>query len=223
MRTSTIATTLALLGALALPVQGQTRAMSGGHEEMMGQGMMQMCHGMMMGGPGGHAMDGASMMEGGAGMHGMAPGTARPSMMGMMGMMQAGGASPAALLAAGERLQLSGAQKATLERLAEAANQEHQRHMKAAMDGHREAADLLAAPDADLDAYAVLLGEAAQHMAKAHVARVRASLEAGDILTEAQRTKVGEGMGLVGSMMCGMMGEAAPGGGGAADHEQHPR
>lgn len=228
MRSSTIATTLTLLSALALPVQGQTQAMSAGHGGMMGQGMMQMCHGMMMEGAGAHAMGqamhGASMMEGGAAMHGpggMASGTSGPSMMGMMHMMQAGGASPGALLAAGGRLGLSDAQKATLKRLADAATEEHQRHMKAAMDGHRDAAELLAAPNADLDTYAVRLGEAAQHMAQAHVARVRAFLEAGDVLTEAQRTQVREGMGLVGSMMCGMKGEAAHGDGVPEGHEEH--
>lgn len=229
MRPSTIATTLAMMAALALPASGQMGGMAGGQRNMMGQGMMPMCH-AMMGGSGGHAMGGGmeagSMMSADGAMHapgGMMSAGAPSGMMGMMGMMRAAGSSPDALLVAGERLQLTDGQKAELERLTASAHEEHQRHMSAAMEAHREATSLLDASAPDMTAYAARLEAAAQHMARAHVARTRASLDARGVLTDDQRVLVEEGMGLVGAMMCGMMVAPATGGAGTSDHAQHHR
>jgi hypothetical protein len=209
-------TAFAMLALAALPVAGQQMQMgpAGQKGGMMGQDMMQMCHAMMGegGGMGGHAMMGGSdaMMGGG----------------GMKGMMQGMGPSPAAVLGAAERLELTLEQQSLLGSLAETTREAHQDHMQAVMVAHQKAAEALKTDAPDLDAYERSLQEAAGHMVQAHVAMTRGSLSAQAVLTQEQRAELKDGMALMGSMMCGMMGEGAmmngqPGEDGG--HAQHHR
>ena len=174
---------LTLLALAASPVAGQQMQMGapGQHGAMKDQATMQMCHAMMGGGGmGGHAMMGDSAaMQGHAMMGGEG-----------MGMMQGMGPSPAALLGAGERLQLTPEQKAQLQGLAKTADEDHRTHMQAAMAAHQRAAEALASESPDLAAYERDLQEAAGHMVQAHVAMTRASLDARAALTPAQRTEL---------------------------------
>ena len=230
-------TAFAVLALAALPVAGQQMHMGApGHQGgMMGQDMMQMCHAMMGegGGMGGHAMMGGAgaMMGGGGAMggHAMMSGAgamAGGTMMGMMQEMQGMGTSPSALLAASERLSLTPEQMALLESMAEAMREAHQEHMQAVMAAHQKAAEALKGDTPDLDAYERGLQEAPGHMVQAHVAMTKGSLSAQAVLTQEQRAELKDGMALMGSMMCGMMGEGGmmngpPGEGGG--HAQHRR
>ena len=136
------------------------------------------------------------------------------SMMGMMDtadMMQSMVFSPTTLMRAADALALAPDQRQRLEQLAASAGQEHQRHMQAAMEARRRAASTLDAEHPDLNAYASAFREAADHMALAHVAMTRASLDARAVLTAAQREKLADALTLMravhgGGMHGGMTG-----------------
>jgi len=193
---------LALFALAAAPVAGQRMQMgaAGQHGAMKDQAMMQTCHAMMGGSA---AIQGHAMMGGE-----------------MTGMMQGMGSSPAALLSAAERLQLTPEQRALLEGLAKASDESQRAHLQSAMAAHQRAAEVLASDSPDLRAYERDLQEAASHMVQAHMVMTRASLEARAVLAPAQRTEMGHDLALTGPMMCGMMG-AQPGGPGG--HAQHHR
>ncbi|MDP2958254.1 MAG: Spy/CpxP family protein refolding chaperone [Longimicrobiales bacterium] len=199
----------ALLALGAAPVAGQHMRMGAPGQQggMMDQGMMQMCH-AMMGGAG--AMQGQSMMGGD----------------GMMGLMQDMGPSPAALVGAADHLGLTPDQVSRLEALAMSSGESHHAHMDAAMAARQEAAGALGAESADLDAYERELKNAADHMVQAHMAMVRAGLDASAVLTPEQRAELHSGMALMGSMACGMMSEQGKmkgGGGSGGEHAQPHR
>lgn len=229
-------TTFAMLAFAAAPVAGQQMKMGalGQQGGMMDKDMMQMCHAMMGegGGMAGHAMmDKDAGMEGHAMMGGSGAMTGQ-SMMGGGGMMemmqgmQAMGTNPAALLGASERLSLTPEQTALLKSMAETTREAHQGHMQAVMAAHQKAAEALKADTPDLKAYERYLQEAAGHMVQAHVAMTTGSLDAQAVLTQEQQAKLKDGMALMGSMMCGMMGDGGmmngqPGeDGGHAEHHR---
>lgn len=212
---------VALFAWGATPVAGQHMRMGAPGQQggMMDQGMMQMCHAMMGrgGGMGGHAM-----MGGGGAMQG------HPMMDGggMMGMMQGLGPSPAALVGAADRLGLTPGQVSRLEALAMSSGESHQAHMDAATAARQEAAEALGADSADLDAYEEGLSRAADHMVQAHMDMVRAGLDATAVLTPEQRAELQNGMALMRSMACGMMGEEGTmksGTGSGGEHAQRHR
>lgn len=201
-------TMLALLALAAAPAAGQQMPMAGHGQPgaFMAPDMMQMCHSMMGGGgmmSGQGAMGHSSMMGGGGMMEGMAP-------------------SPAALLGASEQLSLTADQKAKIEVLAKSANESHKTHMEGAASAGQKATAALQGDAPDLKAYEADLQEAAQHMVQAHVAMTRASLDARVVLTPEQRKKLQEGTALMGSMMCGMMGQGRMMSGGHGAGAQFP-
>ena len=152
--------------------------------------MMQMMQGLMRGDMMGGAMAGG----------------------GMMGPMHP---QPAALLRAANALALSAEQRQRLGALIERTGQEAQRHMQAAMAARERARSLLSDESPDLEAYAALLQEAADHQVQGHVAAVRASVEGVALLTPEQREKLRTGMEIMRSMSGGgaMSGEMMGGGG----------
>lgn len=200
-RWTVVALLLGIAGAPAGAQQMGGMHPAGGQGRMMDQGMMQMCGGMM----GGDMMSGGGMAGHGM-MGGMAAGQGMMGGTGAMGMMPAGGASPAALLRAGDELALTPDQKTRLEALANEPGEGRQTHMQAAMAARTRATKALSADAPDLQAYQNALEEAASRMVEVHVAVARAALDARAVLTPEQRSKIGEGMRLMGSMMCGGMG-----------------
>ena len=206
--------TLALMALASVPAAGQQMPMAGHGQNgaAMGSGMMQMCHSMM---GGGGMMGGSGMMGGHGSMMGSGGAMGSEGMMGARGMMGGSGmmggmgmaASPSALLSAAEPLGLTADQKTKLEDLAKAAAGDHQTHLQAAAAAREKAASTLQDENPNVDAYAAALQEAASHMVQAHVALTRASLDARAVLTPEQQAKVKDGTALVGSMMCGMMGQ----------------
>lgn len=225
MKTTRWMATLALAVLGAAPATAQQRQ-QGGERPTMGSGMMQMCH-MMEGGdatgrtmmrgqrgmPGHGQMMGTGMMAGGmmgAGMMGDAEMMGGGMMgMGMMGMM---GTSPAALLGAADRLELTPEQTSRLEELAQRAEQDLQQHMQPVMDAHARAAEALQGEAPDLQAYEQALHEASGRMVQAHVAAARTAVEAREVLTPEQREQVQESAELMGQMVCGQMMHGQQGG-----------
>ena len=203
MTIKTWTTAVAMLALAAAPVTGQQMRMGapGQGAAKMSPDTMQMCHAMMGegGGMGGHAMMGEGSGMGGHAMMGGGD-------MGMMSLMQGVQPTPADVLGAEERLQLTPEQKASMESLANAAAESRQAHMQAAMAARQRAAEALKAEVPDLAAYERDLQEAADHMVQAHVAMTRASLEARAALTPEQRAELQDSMSPMGSMKCGHLG-----------------
>jgi uncharacterized membrane protein len=138
--------------------------------------------------------------------------TQQAHMGGMMErMMESMHPGPEMLLHAGDVLGLSADQRHRLEQTADRSQEEHQRHMQAAMEAHRRAAAALESERPDLDAYETAFREAANHMALAHVAMTRAAVEARAVLTPEQRQKLADAMALTRAMK-EAMGEGMMGG-----------
>lgn len=93
---------------------------------------------------------------------------------------------PGMLIRAKDALGLTEDQVAQLGALQEEAHAEVQAHMRAAMQSRQEAMQALSGTP-DLDAYKQALQTAHTEMLEAHMAMVRANVEAGAVLTEAQQ------------------------------------
>lgn len=100
-----------------------------------------------------------------------------------------GGPPPAVLLEQGEALGLSAEQVSRLEAIRDATDVSAQ--MQTVRAAHMRAAELLQADAPDLDEYEDALEEATEEIVAAHMAMVRANLEARQVLTAEQRTKLG--------------------------------
>src|SRR5690606_19113605 len=100
-----------------------------------------------------------------------------------------GGPPPVVLLEHGEALGLSAVQVSRLEAIRDATDVSGQ--MQAVRAAHVRAAGLLRADAPDLDAYECALEEATEEMVAAHMAMVRANLEARQVLTAEQRAQLG--------------------------------
>ena len=181
-----------------------------GSDTMPGMGMMD--HQMMMGGMMGQGMMGSGMMQ----------------MMGQgMGMMATGGPGPAAILRASDALALSDEQTGRLEAIQTELSGTQQTHMERAAAAHARAQQALQGDSPDFSTYESALKEAAEEMVQAHVAMARAAAQAREVLTEAQREQLGEGMGMMRGMMMGgegmkegMMPRQPGMGGGMPGHHQ---
>ena len=143
-----------------------------------------------------------------------------------MGMMATGGPGPAAILRASDALALSDEQTGRLEAIQTELSGTQQTHMERAAAAHARAQQALQGDSPDFSTYESALKEAAEEMVQAHVAMTKGSLSAQAVLTQEQRAELKDGMALMGSMMCGMMGEGGmmngpPGEGGG--HAQHRR
>ncbi len=140
----------------------------------------------------------------------------RQAMGGMMGGMQGcmdmmGGPSPAMILQHRQALGLSAQQVERLRALQVRDSTAMMPHMRAAMAAHQAAAELLRADHPDFAAYEARLHEAANHAIAGHVAMARASVEAREVLTVDQRTRLQAAMktggrGMMGPGMAGMGG-----------------
>jgi uncharacterized membrane protein len=210
--------TLAALAALALggtPALAQAHAhgqasAGEGHEGGMTamvctMGMLPhtggMSEGMQQGGMmGGMQQRGAMMgMQHGATTGGMQHGAATGSMQhGAAGQAAAAeGAAgmdhpvtPTMLIHHAQDLGLTEPQQAKLGELAKSSQAACEQHLKQAVDSHRTAASLLGAAAPDVAGYQARLGEASDHLIEAHVAVVKAGIEARAMLTPAQREKL---------------------------------
>lgn len=181
---------LLALAATALPAQqhGMNMQERDSMPGMMGQQQMMM-DGMM-----GDGMMGSGMMQ----------------MMGQgMGMMPTGGPGPQMILRMEESLGLTDEQVTRLEEIRDEFSGAQRQHMTAAMSAHQEARQAVQGDAPDFDAYEEALGHASEHMVQGHLAMARAAAESRDVLTEEQRTRLQEGMG----MMQGMMGGSGMGDG----------
>lgn len=109
-----------------------------------------------------------------------------PAMQQCMDMM--GGPPAAVLLEHVEALGLTADQVSRLEVIRDQTQAAAREHMQPVRAAHMSAAELLRADSPDLDEYEDALEEAAEHMVAAHVAVVRASLAAREVLTAEQRS-----------------------------------
>lgn len=108
----------------------------------------------------------------------------------MQQCMMMSGASPAALLQHRESLGLSAAQASQLETLNTRTSESVMPHMQPAMQAHSAAAEILRADAPDFAAYEARLRESADHMVRAHVEMARVAVEARQVLTPEQRTRL---------------------------------
>lgn len=108
-----------------------------------------------------------------------------PAMQQCMDMM--GGPPAALLLEHREALSLSADQVSRLEAISDRTQAIGAEHMQPVRAAHMRAVELLRADSPDFDEYEDALEEAAEHMVEAHVAVVRASVEARQVLTAEQR------------------------------------
>lgn len=140
----------------------------------------------------------------------MGQGMAMEMMNGMdrMGMMMAGMPSPAMILGAAQSLDLTGAQKTRLETLQKQLTESVQPEMQKAMAAHHRAMQALEGDQPDIDAYEAALKDAMNQMVLVRVAVAKTNVQARDVLTADQRSKVSEASsmmwGMMGSMMHGM-------------------
>ena len=136
------------------------------------------------------------------------------AMGGMSCMDMMGGPPPGMILQHGKALGLSAQQVERLEALKKQDSTAAMPHMREAMAAHQAAAQILKAEHPDFAAYETKLGEAAHHAIAGHVAMARSAVDARDVLTAAQRTRLQtemkSGAGMMGQMqgMGGMMGGA---------------
>lgn len=163
------------------------------------------------------AMPAAAQQQGHA-QHGQ--GTPGPE--GMQGMEHClsmmGAPPPGMMLRHQEELGLSADQVGQLETLKDEAGA--QSHRTEVMAAHARAAAALESDDPDWPAYEAALRAAADHMVQAHTAMAKAAVEAGDVLSAAQREQLagldhgmsgmmpgmaGDGGGHMGMMGCMMM------------------
>ncbi|NIT86058.1 MAG: periplasmic heavy metal sensor [Gemmatimonadetes bacterium] len=181
---------LTIATGLLLAATGLTAQMPGMHRPPSDTVPGMMGPGMMMGGMMGQGMMGAGMTR----------------MMGM-GMMATGGPGPTMLLRMRDALELTDDQVSRLEAIREDHSGDHRAAMGSAISAHRRAAEALHGASPDFQAYEDALGEAADHMVRAHVTMARASVQAREVLTAEQRERLHSGM----RMMQEMMGEPGMG------------
>jgi Spy/CpxP family protein refolding chaperone len=159
----------------------------------------------------------------------------------MQHCMMMSGASPAALLQHRESLGLSATQVTRLETLNARTHGSVMPHMQPATQAHTAAAEMLRADRPDFAAYEARIREAADHMVRTHVEMARVAVEARQVLTPEQRTRLDtmrdgmmrdmhqrmmqggqggmmEGMQMGGGMMMPCMSPGAAAGGGAHRH-----
>lgn len=111
-----------------------------------------------------------------------------PAMHQCMDMM--GGPPAAMLLMHREQLELTADQVTRLEGIRDRTHASAHEHMQPVKEAHTRAAELLRADAPDLDEYEDALEDAAEHMVEAHVALVSGNLEARQVLTAEQRSKL---------------------------------
>jgi len=145
------------------------------------------------------------------GMH-RPPSDSMPGMMGSgmmqmmghgMGMMATGGPGPTMLLRTRDALELTDDQVSRLEAIRDEHAGAPRQAMTAAMSAHRRAAEALHGDSPDFGAYEDALGEASDHMVRAHVAMARAAVQARAVLTPEQRERLHSGMQMMREMMGG--------------------
>lgn len=108
---------------------------------------------------------------------------------------------PAMLLRVQKALGLSPAQVAQIEQLQQQSSSATQEHMREAMQAHQRAQQLLRSDAPDMTALEAAAKEAAEHTALAHVAMIRAGVDARKVLTTEQRQKLQTGMAMMHEMM----------------------
>lgn len=171
--------------------------MAGGMGGMMQQGSMmsgQMQHGQMQQGEKPqmqHGQAAGEKMQHGQMQHGQAQGEKMPHAM-QGGMKHP--VTPTMLIHHAQDLSLTQDQISKVTALVTASTADCQTHMKAAMESHRSAFELLGAPNStpDLAAYEAKLREATTHVLQAHMAVVKAGQEARALLTPEQAQKLGK-------------------------------
>ena len=126
------------------------------------------------------------MQHGAAG--GMQHGAAAPAAGSMGGMEHP--VTPAMLIDHAQDLGLTSEQQAKVTQLAQTSQASCEQHMQAAEASHKAAAAVLDGAHPDVAAYQSKLREVADHIIEAHVAVVKAGLEASAVLTPAQREKL---------------------------------
>lgn len=182
MSTWRILTTAAALLVLVPGLGAQERADTlrpRGEIEMRGMrgGMRGPARGMMMRGRMQRGMMGRAMMARGT--------------MGRMGM-RAGAAGPGLLLRTRDALDLTDDQVERLETLQAELRETGRAHMEQARDAQQRAREALSAETPDLAAAEAALQEAADHRIQAQLAMARGHLQAREILTDDQRTRLEE-------------------------------
>ena len=181
--------------------------MGGGMGGMMQQGGM--AHGQMQGQQGAKApmqhgqMQGEKMQHGQM-QHAQAPAAGKPAQAaekqaaGMQHGAMEGGmkhpVTPTMLIHHAQDLALTPDQVTKVTALVTASTADCQNHLKAAMDAHQSAFELLGAPSSspDLAAYEAKLREATTHVLQAHIGVVKAGQEARALLTAEQLQKLGK-------------------------------
>lgn len=184
MRTWRILTIAAALLVLAPGLGAQEQA-----DTLRPRGEMQM-RGMRGGmhGPMGEMMRGrmqSGMMQRGMMQRGMMG----RGMAGRMGM-RAGVAGPGLLLRARDALDLTDDQVQRLESLQTELRETGRAHMEQAREAQQRAREALSAETPDLAAGEAALQEAANHRIQAQMTMARGHLQARDVLTEEQRTRL---------------------------------
>lgn len=120
---------------------------------------------------------------------------------------------PAMLLRVQKALGLSPAQVAQIRQLQQQSANATREHMREAMEAHQHAEQLLRSDAPDMTALEAAAKLAAEHTALAHVAMIRAGVEARKVLTAEQRQKLQTGMAMMHEMMSPQpMDSAGPGG-----------
>jgi Spy/CpxP family protein refolding chaperone len=134
-----------------------------------------------------------------------------PMMMDMPMMMHAG---PAMLLRIREPLGLSADQVQRLEAIQRQADAAHRQHLEAAMPAMHQAMTGMDGDSPDLARIETAMRQGAEHHVAAHMAMVRAMVEARAVLTAEQRARLHAAMGMMHEMMRDHhpMGEMRPGG-----------
>lgn len=128
-----------------------------------------------------------TMLLGSAFMAG-APLEAQQDMQHCMAMF--GGPPPHMLLAHGEALELNADQVSRLEALQARVAEMAEPAMQRAMESHMAAAALLEGDAPDFQGFEARLREAAEHVVEGHVAMARVAVEARQVLTPEQRTRL---------------------------------
>ncbi len=117
--------------------------------------------------------------------------------------------NPAMLLRMKDALGLSAAQVTQLQQVQQQGSSAMQEHMREAMQAHERGRQLLRADAPDMTAVETTAKQAAEHMALAHVAMIRAGVDARKVLTADQRQKLQTGMAMMRAMMRPMMMDSA--------------
>jgi uncharacterized membrane protein len=174
-----------------LPHPGLGGGMMGG--QGMG-GMMQQgaaAGGMQHGAMGGVRQDSAARP--GAMQHGAMGGTQHGAAAQGAGQEMPGiehPITPTMLIHHAKELELTAEQQAKVTQLARTSQASCETHLKAAAESHKAASTVLDNASVDVGAYQGRLREAADHAIEAHVAVVKAGVDAAALLSPAQREKL---------------------------------